>query len=46
LGFDYPSVLDLDAVPGLPGADPSEPSLVGALASAIWQPPLTWGQST
>lgn len=39
--FDYPGLLDLDATEvDLPGADPKEHTLVGALASSIWIPAL------
>lgn len=39
--FRYPDVLDLPAGdPEVPGADPSERTLVGALASSIWGPAM------
>lgn len=37
--FDYPALLDLPASEiSVPGAEPSERTLVGALASSIWGP--------
>ncbi len=38
--FDYPGVLDLPVEVPIPGADPREATLVGALASSIWKPAL------
>ena len=39
--FSFPAVLDLpvDAV-DLPDADPREPTLLGALATSMWEPLL------
>jgi Exonuclease V gamma subunit len=38
--FDFGSVFGIDADVVVPGADPAESSLVGALADAIWTPIL------
>ncbi len=39
--FRYPDVLDLErGAADIPGADAAETTLLGALASAIWEPVL------